>query len=359
MAGLNGRDVKVAFAKSSTWGVPASVTKQLNIRALDGWDAKPQLVTDDGFNQNFVGEGEVGDYQPTSPELAMDLRYDGNGPILLAAAMGSAANASVVSSVAASSLVAYEHVLTLATDLTKYFTFAADVGGSGAIGTQYVLEVPTAKPVGFTITVGDNGKMQIAYPLVGAKTNYDSTTNVNSTVGAAATDPLSNRVFRRHGVFRMNLQSGNTLAAANAQDVREVNITYKRPVADGDYVFGQNYIVEPDDDGFAEFTAELVFPRMTTPNTNSLVAIWPAGTKLKMDLTFSGNYINSTTKYGLLIQAPAMEILEWTTPISGHNLLRPTARAALRMATSSPSGMAFVNPMRIVVTNMNSANLLA
>ena len=358
MAGINGRDVKVAYARSNTWGTAASVTTQMNLRTLEGFDAKPGIVTDESFNQTFIGEGEIGDYAPTNVELAMDLRYQGAGPVLIAAAMGSAAAPAVVSSVAANSLVAYAHVLTLATDLTKFFTVAADFGGSGA-GTHYVLEVPTLKPRGFTLSVGDNGKMQISVPATGAKTIYNSAVNTNSTVNGAAAEALSNRVFRRQGVYRLNLQSAGSLTTAtDAQNVSQVNLTYQRPLAE-DQVFGQNYIIEPDDDGWAEFTGELVFPRMTSANANSLVVAWPNGTHLKMDLTFSGAYINSTTTYGLLMQMPAVQITEWTTPVTGHNLLRPTAKFALRKAMTAPTGMTGItDPLKITFTNMNSLNLL-
>jgi len=359
MAGLNGRDVKVAFTRATTWGTPASVTKQINLKSLDGFHAKPGMVVDESFQQAFLGQGEMGDYAPSTPELQMDLRYDGAGPLLVAAACGSAAAPAVVSSVAASSLVAYSHVLTLATDLTKFYTFAADFGGSGSAGTSFVLELPSAKPKGFSIQVGDNGKMQLAVPLVASKAVYNSAINVNSTIGGAVADPLANRVFRKQGVFRMNFQGAGTLAAGDAQNVKEVIITASRPLADADQVFGQDYIIEPDDDGWAEFGVDLTFPRMTSANANSLVIGWPAGTALKADFTFTGNYINSQTQYGMLFQFPALQITEWDAPLTGHAQVRPVAKCAARLATSSPSGMAWVQPLKVTITNMNSANLLA
>lgn len=358
MAGLNGRDVKVAFTRAVTWGTPASVTKQINLKSLDGFQAKPGIVVDESFNQRFIGQGEVGDYEPSTPELQMDLRYDGSGPLLIAAAMGSAAAPVVVTSVAAGSLVAYSHVLTLATDLTKFYTFAVDYGGAGA-GTNFVLELPTAKPKAFSISVGENGKMGLSVPLVAGKAVYSSAVNTNSTVHAAAVDPLANRVFRKQGVFRVNLQSAGSLVAGDALQVKEIVLGTSRPLADADHVFGLDYIIEPDDDGWAEFTLELVFPRMNTANANSLVVAWPAGTHLKADATFTGNYINSVTQYGMLFQFPALQITEWDAPLTGHNQIRPTAKCVARLATAAPTNMAFTDPLRITVVNMNSANLLA
>lgn len=355
MAGLNGRDVNVAYARSNTWGTPASVTKQVNLRSLDGWEAKVGIITDESFNQDFVGEGQTGDYAPTTPELVMDLRYDGVAPTFLAAACGSAAAPTVVSSVAASSLVAYSHVITLASDLTKFFTFAANYGGAASM---LVAEIPTAKPKGFSVRVGDNGKMQLSIPVVGNKTVYTSTVNTNSTVEAAATESLGGRVFRKQGTFRMKVQAAAALAAANAQNVREINFGTERPLADADHVFGQDYIVEADDDGFATFPVELVFPRMTSANANSLIAVWPNGTHLQADLDFVGAYINSTSTYELKIEWPALQVTEWMAPVTGHGQVRPTARCEGRLAAAA-SSMGFTQPLRITVVNMNSANLLA
>lgn len=358
MAGVNGRDVRVAFARTNTWGTPASVTKQINLKSLEGFDAKPGIVTDESFTQGFIGQGEVGDYAPSTPELQLDLRYDGSGPIFIAAACGSSSAPSVVSSVAANSLIAYQHDLTQAGDLTKFFTFAADVGGAAG-NTYYVLELPSAKPKGFTISVGDNGKMQLAVPLVANKAVYTSAVNTNSTVGGATVDPLANRVFRRQGTFRFNLQSAGSLAAGDAQQAREVTLTVNRPLAEDGYVFGSDAIIEALDDGFAEFTIDATFPLMTSANANSLLVAWPAGTHLKGDLDFLGNYINSTSRYEMKIEMPAIQVTEWSAAVTGHQQIRPVLKGALRQATTAPTGMAFTTPLKITIVNMNSANLLA
>lgn len=356
MAGLNGREVNVAFARSNTWGTAVAVAKQLNLRSLDNFDAKPGIVTDESFNQDFVGEGQVGDYAPTTPELTMDLRYDGAAPTWLAAACGSASTPAVVSSVAADSLVAYQHVVTLAADLSHFFTLASDFGGAAS---HYVQEIPTAKPKGFSVRVGDNGKMQITVPLVGAKTVYNSATNTNSVVAAATADPLGNRVFRKQGTFRMKVQGTAGPAAANAQNAREINFGTERPLADADYVFGQDYIIDPDDDGFALFPIEVIFPRMTSQNANSLVVCWPAGTHLQADLDFLGAYINSTTQYEFKVEWPAIQVTEWMAPVTGHGQVRPTLRGQARLAASAATSMGFSQPIRLTFVNMNSANLLA
>jgi hypothetical protein len=177
-------------------------------------------------------------------------------------------------------------------------------------------------------------------------------------VRASAAEALSNRVFRKQGTFRMNLQSGASLVAANAIDVRAVNVTYQRPLAE-DHIFGQDYVIEPDDDGWTEATAELVFPRMNTANSNSLVVMFPAGTHLKADFVFLGNYINSTTRYTFGMYFPSMQITDWAAPVTGHNLVRPTATVALRKASANPVNFGDSKPIGLEIINMNSATLVA
>ena len=345
MAGLNGRDVKVAFTRATAWGTPASVTKQINLKSLDGFQAKPGVVVDESFNQSFVGQGEMGDYEPSTPELQMDLRYDGSGPLLIAAAMGSRGGAG-------RRVLGRGHVargLQPCADAGHRPDEVLHVrGGLRRVRRGHELHprAPHGQAQGVQHQRGRERQDGLSVPIVAGKAVYTSAVNTNSTVHAAAVDPLANRVFRKQGVFRVNLQSAGSLAAGDALQVKEVVIGTSRPLADADHVFGLDYIIEPDDDGWSEFPVELVFPRMNTANANSLVIAWPSGTHLKADMTFTGNYINSTTQYGMLFQFPALQISEWDAPLTGHNQIRPTAKAVARLATAAPTGMAFTQPLQ-------------
>ena len=110
---VTGREVKAAFARSSSWGVPASVTRQIYLQETGGLDTVVGMVDDMSFNQNFLLAGEVGDHQPLKRDLPMQMRYE-TIDTWLAAACGSAAAPTVVSSQAANSLVAYQHIIDLA-----------------------------------------------------------------------------------------------------------------------------------------------------------------------------------------------------------------------------------------------------
>lgn len=357
MAGVTGAEVNVGWAFSNTWGTPASVTKGAYLQSTDGLDGGPAIVDDDAFNQSFIGEGEVGDYPALTPEIGMQLRYEGAAPQWMAAAMGSAAAPAVVSSIAASSLVAYSHVLTLAPRPSKFLTLAADMGNP----SQYVLEVPSLKVRGFTCKVGDNGKMQVSFPSTGAKPVYISSVNINSTVGAAAaTGTLLNRTYRMQGTFRMNLQSAGALAAGDAYvNARDITFGVNVPMTgDEDHVFGQDYIIEPDVDGFPDFPVEVTFASMNTVSANSFAIGLKNGAIFKADLTFLGGYINSTTQRTHLFQWPALQVHGFKASAASHGKIRPVVTFRGKKATAAPTGMAFTDPVRISVVNQNSANLL-
>lgn len=349
---LTGREIRAAFARSSTWGTPASVLRQLPLQETSGLDSMVGMVDDESFNQNFLLAAEVGDQEAIKQDIGMQLRYE-SVDTWLAVGMGSAAAPVVVSSVAAGSLVAYSHVVTLADELTHFLTLAVDLD-------QYILEVPTFKIAGFTIKVGENGRMLVDFGVVGAKTNYDSTVNINSTIGGAAAAALGTRVFRRHGVFRMNVASVGSLVATDAfSAMTDINFGAKQPLADGDHVFGQDYIIEPDNDGFPEFPIEVTFARMNTVTSNSLVTALKAGRVFKADWTFTGPNINSNTPYSMLWQFPALQVYSFRAPAVGAKQVRPVAVFRAKQAAAAPTGMAgIVRPMQLTITNMNSANLL-
>jgi hypothetical protein len=354
--GVTGREVTAGYARSSTWGVPASVTAGLLISGTEGWDGGPTIVDDDAFNQTFRGAGDAGDFAPPTPDLAMQLRYEEACPKFLAAAMGSASAPSSISS-GANSITAFQHVLTLASHLSHFFTFAAAMGSPA----QYIAEIPTAKIKGFTIKVGDNGRMLVTFPTVGNKPVYDSTVNTNSTVAGATVAALGNRVFRSSGTFRMNVQGAGSLVAADVQTVaKEITFGTTRPLAQDDHCFdGNGYIIEPEDDGFAEFPVEITFARMNTVSANSLATALKAAGTFKADMTFLGPFINSTSQRKMQFEWPALQLTGFKASVTGQNQVRPVGTFTGRLAASSPVGMAFVSPLQITVVNTNSANLLA
>jgi hypothetical protein len=350
---VSGRELRAAFAKATTWGTPVSVTRQILIASTEGMDSMPQIVDDEVIGHAFLQAGEVGDHTPPTPALSMVARYE-DVDSFFAAAVGSPAAPTVVSSVAANSLVAYQHVVDLAPELTAFFTLAVDFPG------HYVQEIPSLKVHGYSMRVGENGRMVVEFQTVGNKTTYDSTTNTNSTVHGARNAGLGNRLFRKNGTFRMNPQSASALASGDAISIlREISFNGTEPVSADDFVFGQDYIVEPDNNGFPEFTVEVTYARMTSASANSLAVGLAVARVFKADWKFLGPYINSVTQRQMLWEFPALQLRSFRAVASGPDQVRPQATFHAKMAASSPNGMAFVNPYRLTVINANSQNLLA
>jgi hypothetical protein len=343
--------VKVAYARSSTWGTAASVTRQVLLASSEGLDDAPVLSDDEAFGQNFLGEAQVSQRAAVNTELVAQARYE-DLDSWIAGACGSSAAPVVVSSQATNSLVAASHVITMADELTHFFTLAIDT-------PQYVQELTSFKVRGFSMNVGDNGAMQMRFPIVGSRVKYDSAVNVSSTVQAATQATIGHRLFRKDGRIRMNLQSAGALGASDILDkVREFSFTYNRPLAGEDFVFNQDYIIEPDDDGFAELMLEMTFPRMNTASANSLAVSLGDGKVFKADVVFTGTYINSTTQRSLTLEMPALQIYAFRAPVVGHQQVRPVAQFRMKRAQTAPTGMAFTNPFRITLVNGNSVNLL-
>jgi hypothetical protein len=351
MAGVTGREVKIAFAKFATnsWGVAASVTKGAYFATTGGLRLQPQRVNDEAFGQPFLGAGGLGDI--TAPDLTWTgrSRYDDHGYILDALAMGSPAV--TLSNSATGQTPSFQHVLDLATSTDG-------LGITAAIDkVLFVDEITSAKVYGFSETAGDGGVMDRSYKLLGSKPTNVSSVNIAATVSAASFPALANRVFRSHGVFRMNAQGGSSLGASDAVPIESLEFTFERP-QDAPFIFGQDYIAAPDDSGFPEIRFTVTYPRMTTTSASSLyAALRTPNVVFKSDLTFTGTAINSTDAYKRMYQFPHVELDEWNgADVSGATQVKPTATFTAKMAATSPSGMPFVRPFRLTLINTHAAS---
>jgi hypothetical protein len=352
--GITGRQVRAAFARSSTWNTPASVTQQLLIQSTAGLDDQPTLVEDPAFGQGYMGTPEIGDRPALTPSLPMQLRFEQGSDVLIAGAMGSAAAPASTSGQGANSLVAYTHALTLAPVVTHMFSLANDL-------IQYVQEVPTFKVRGFNIKVGNNGVMEIGFPIVGNRAKYDSTTNTNSTVGAATAATPGNRAFRRNATLRMNAQTGGSLVAADAMTLaKEFTLNFARPLASADFVLASDTVAEPDDDGIAEFGLDVTFARMNSVTANQLATAFSAGSAFKADVTMLGTYINSTTQRTLKFEFSNLLVSKYDATVAGHGLLRPVVSFKGYSVVAAPTGMSgLTDPLRVTIINARATNLLA
>ncbi len=349
MSGVTGRQVAIAFAKFATnsWGVAASVTKGSYFSSDGGMKLKPNIVEDDAFGQTFVKTSDVGNIQAPDLNLQAQSRYDDYSYILDALSMGSPSTP-VIATSAVGQTTSWTHQFDLAPTLDG-------LGATFAMDKQlYVEELTSAKIHGFTVEDGTGGLMHTTYQVMGSKPTNISSINVNSTVGGATFPALANRMLKKQGVFRMNLNTAGALGATDAVNAEKIKFVYDRP-QDAPFVFGQDYIMEPADNGFPDLSIEIEYPRMNTVSANSLFAGLSIGTAFKADWTFLGALINSTDAYKVLFQFPYLQCVDHQTPTAGAQQIKPKAMFKARMATTSPTGMAFVNPFRLTRVMTNSA----
>ncbi len=346
MAGVTGRSTPIAFAKFGTnsWGVAASVTRGVYFTSTGGMRLQYSRVNDEAFGQAFLGRGDLGD--ATAPDLQWTgrSRYDDHQFVLDALAMGSPATATLSNS-AAGQAASYQHVIDLAVSTDG-------LGLTAAIDkVLFVDELTSAKVYGFTEKNGDGGVMDRSYKLLGSKPTDISSINSRSTVNGASFVSLANRVFKKHGTFRFNVQGASALSSTDAHKVEDWEFTFERP-QDGPHVFGQDYIHEPADNGWPVVQIKVKFARMLASNASSLYAAMRANPIFKGDMTFLGANINSTDQYKRLYQFPHLELDETNGfEVSGATQVKPEATFTAKLAASSPAGIPFVNPFRLTLIN--------
>jgi hypothetical protein len=353
MPGLTSREARMAFAKfgANSWGVAASVTKGAYFQSDGGMTFQPQRVNDEAFGQAFLADGDLGDVTAPDLTLTQRARYGDYSYVFDALAMGSP-NAVTISTSTAGQTTSWQHVTDLAPAIDG-------LGVTVAIDKVYFVdELTSAKVHGFGMQPGDGGVMDKSYKLLGSKTTNISSINTRSTVNGATYPTLENRVFRKHGIFRMNRQSAGALGASDAVAIESFGLEFERP-QDAPHVFGQDFVYEPADNGFPTVKVSVSYPRMTTISANSLYQALRDDPQWKADLTFSGSYINSTDQYTEKYQFPALELDEWTASVTGANQVKPSATFTAKLAATSPTGMAFVTPFRQTRIMVNSLGAFA
>jgi hypothetical protein len=350
MSGQTGRSFRMAFAKFATnsWGAAASVTKGIYFESDAGLQFKPAQITDNAFGQAFLGQADPGLVEaPTLSFVGRD-RYDDTQYIWEALAMGSPA-AVTISTSASGQVTSWRHQFDLADSIDG-------LGLTAAIDKiQYVQELTSVKVHGFEFTQADNGAMNQTFRTTGSKVTDISSVNINSTIGAATFPALGNRVMQQQGVFRLNVFGAGSLTATDAIKAESIKLTFNRP-QDAPHVFGQDFVDEPADNGFPEAMLEITYARMNTVSANSLFAGLRSSTAFKADWTFSGALINSTDRYTKLYQFPYMQLMDdgFQDATNGAQQVKPVAKFALRLAPTSPTGMAFIRPIRITRIMTNS-----
>lgn len=351
--GQTGRTMKMAFAKFGTnsWGVAASVTAGIYFESDGGLQYQPEMIDDPAFNQTFLGDSQPG--LVTAPEVSLSgrTRYNDWGYAWEAMLLGSptaGGNANISDSTSGQT-TSWSHEIDLSGNTDGVgLTYAIDKN-------QYVEEVTSNKVVGWTFANQANGAMQSTFQVLGSKPTNISSVNINSTVGGADFPALGDRVVMQQGTFRINLAAAGGLAASDAIQAENITLEVSRP-QDAPHIFGQDFIAEPADQGYPTVMLTLVRPRMNTPSANSAYAAIRSGEAFKADWTFNGAYINSADQYQMLFQFPRLQFTSdgFQASAEAVNQVKPQWKLVGKLAATSPTGMAVVNPMKLTRINANS-----
>lgn len=348
MSGETGRSFRFAFAKCNTWATPASVTMGVYFNSDAGMQLKVGQVTDDAFGQAFLSAADPGLIEAPVLSLAGRDRYEDYQYVLEALAMGSPTAPTIVTSTG-TGVTSWQHIFDMADAIDGLAaTFAIDK-------QLYVDELTSAKVNGFSVTQGSVGEMVQTFNVVGSRPTNLSSVNVAATVAGAVYPALTNRIVQQQGVFRMNLASGGALGGTNIVAAESIKLTFTR-TEDSPHIYGQNYIAEPADQGFPVIQIEATYPRMNTVSANSLYTALQSSTGFKADWTFTGPMINSVDAWSKKYQFPYLQLDSdgFKADTVGANQVKPMVKFQARLAATSPTGMAFVRPMRITRVMTNS-----
>jgi hypothetical protein len=268
------------------------------------------------------------------PEIEIPLRYSGRFWSFVAQLMGA-------DSVSGSD--PYTHLMTLieAIDGANFYGTLAASFGTVATG---IVEWPSFKPVGFSISGPDEGGfMSLAVRGIGDRIETDggaATTYANMTavthIQQSSALPL--RVPFGGLRLRMNDQSGVALSSSDYVKVKRVAFDFERTFAEEfcsrALQSRQWETDEPIEDGIPDTKMILILPDLET----SRLKTHADGTLKKADLYFQLN-----DNYDVLIELPSLQPIPAPVSRKGQGRTSHEIAYAAARSVSNPTGMAFAD----------------
>jgi hypothetical protein len=340
--------VGINLGTAASWGTATAVGATDGVWVKD--DIKDslsmQVDEDDSAGQDFIGSMQVANHNPVKSSIPCFLHYHDtfqNKLWALACGTGGTAPAQV------GATTAYTNTFEPATSKTGIFaTIVRDK-------VTFISEVTSAKCTGFELSFGDNGRAEIVWMFVGAKTVVDSAINTATQISALTFPTQGLRAFFKQAVLRINAASGGALASGDAVEVTDIKLKYEQPM-DELAVAGKDYIVEPEDNAYPNIELSATFSRLTSA-TDDYIGYHRDNTSLKADLTLTGGTL-ATTNYGLLFQFPNLIVREAPVEFkAGADNVHPAVTFGAYKAAAAPTGMTGVTkPFRITTTGVSTTN---
>ncbi|HEY3276399.1 MAG TPA: phage tail tube protein [Syntrophorhabdaceae bacterium] len=349
--GVSGVEIRTAVRKASAWNSAVACG------ASDGILIRPSSIkreaaveVDDSMGSAFSRDGVPGPIK-VGGDLLLYLRYD-SLDVILAQVMGIAGIPVRQGSTAA---YAYTYKFAPETD-GKFVSFVKHM-------KNYVEEIPSLKLSGFTLK-GEVGKsLELTISTIGVNALFDSAVNTLASFETVTFPEVANRVKFSEGLFRMNAQSGASLAPGDRIYPSAFELSVQRKLK-GEYtgqyrhVSGpniQDLVDEPTNDGPPEIGLTLSFPRHT--GTTNL-AILGGDTRQKMDIQFTGGLIAGSYYRTFGLQFPHLQ-LKKVDIADAEGSIREPLEFIVHGAASAPPGMAGItDPLWITGINQRPTDPL-
>jgi len=325
-----GRDYAIGAKKGAAWGTALAATNGLvlPIGGLKGFDAGAvEYAPRQDHDQGPIPKGgDFGPYKAADFSIECDMLHD-PGPLgtliaLLFGTAGTPATGGTTSKV---------HTFQWKTNTVGLFaTVATEM-------PNIIHECPSAKPTGWSLAIGDHGKIKSTLKLRGNKIVV-AAVNIATIMDALTYVDRSNRLKFSGMTFKMNAAAAEVdVAGTTALVINSIGVDYERPL-DSVLCAGGDAIVEPIENGFSKITIKLGFPRMTSAEA-AYLATFLAGTPQKALITFTGNLIETDHYYCLKLFFPRLIM---TDP---KNVMDQIIHSELTLqaeeAAANPTGMAY------------------
>jgi hypothetical protein len=333
-AGKLWRATKLAYQPNGeTWGTASVPGENDEVKAvsfgplLQVQDVIPDPCSGWVFHTYFIMARKH-----VRPEIRIPLRYSGRFWSFVAQLMGS-------DQVSGSD--PYTHLMTLIEAIDGANLYGTLAASFGTVATG-VVEWPSVKPTGFSISGPDDGGfMTLLVRGLGDRIGIDGdavTTYANMTavthIQQSSALPL--RVPFGGLRLRLNDQTGSALSASDYMKVKKVEFAFDR-------MFGQEFCSrgsqsrqwetdEPIENGIPDTRLTLLLPDMEM----SKLKAHADGTQKKADL-----YFQLSADYDVLIEMPLLQPIPTAVNKEGQGRLSHEIAFAVGRAVANPTGMAF------------------
>lgn len=362
MASRPGRLVPIGLKKGSAWGTAAACGAGnmllLNSEGLTGSRSREDLI-DMPLGKTHPKYSVTG-REAVSGALESHLRYEGNLPRLLAAAIGS----DVFTIIGAGP--AYLHTMEWqATNMGYFWTLV------NGFNTTNCLEVPSLKVGGFTLAAAKGERLSASFPCLGSIVNNNTETTTNGLAIVPVNKPSTVATLTQAtGESNIVTADGSALfqlapfaGALATYKVLNTSLVFARTI-EGAYELGDASmgISEPLPSGYD--TAQLTVT-FDTSNADVIALLdhLIQHNKLFGKITYQGALISGTDYYKLDIEMRHMVVNQAQTATTGPGKIgatvvfdllgdNTTTHAGLR--ASNPDG-----PLSLYLTNVLATSLLA